>query len=153
MEQSEQASTEELLGKINLGLQKHASFYSVSIEEIDAATLSLAAQTGNHHTQLIADLLAFRKHVKVKLGVDDLNFYKKLLSTLAAFGQESSKLSSSEAKQAFIRSFMTGIAQSCGKDITDIARMMQSSLMLEEGGGKLKVLNRNLWKEAFADTK
>ena len=93
------------------------------------------------HSQIVADLLIFHIHLKIRLGISDDQFYEKLSLTLMACREEKSQ-------KAFLYCFMKEMEALSGKEITDIARLLQGSLLLKKD--RLKVVTLPLWKETFA---
>lgn len=117
---------------------------SILSQEKNSADVRLLQLTENlcpFHKQLVADLLIFHIHLKIRLGVSDDHFYEKLLLTLTTFRRENDQ-------KAFLFFFMKEMEAVSGKAITDIARLLQGSLLLKKD--HLKVVTLPFWKETFA---
>lgn len=118
------------------------SILSQETKKADARLLQLAETLCPFHKQVVADLLIFHIHLKIRLGVSDDHFYEKLLLTLTTFRGENNQ-------KAFLFFFMKEMEAVSGKEITDIARLLQGSLMLKRD--RLKVVTLPFWKETFSN--
>ncbi|QEC53872.1 hypothetical protein EDD80_10845 [Anseongella ginsenosidimutans] len=107
----------------------------------DIICLQLADTLCPFHKQMVADLLVFHMHLRIRLGVSDDHFYEKLLLTLVACRKQNDQ-------KAFLFYFMKEMEAVSGKEITDIARLLQGSLLLKKD--RLKVVTLPFWKETFA---
>src|SRR3546814_9411438 len=84
----------------------------------DARLLELEDALCPFHKQVVADLLTFQIHLKIRLGVSDALFYEKLLLTLTACRKE-------HDPKTFLRFFMRQMGSVSGKEISDIVRLLQ----------------------------
>lgn len=114
---------------------------SLQTKDPDIIFLQLAEALCPAQKQLVSDLLIFHVHLKVRLGISDDLFYEKLTRTLLA-------CRGGNDQKAFLRSFMREMESVSGKEMTEIVRMLQGSLLLKRD--RLKVVTLPFWRETFA---